>query len=252
MSKVKNINNENNFEGHQYEILSDDYAQYDLNFKIIVIGNGGVGKSSLTNKATKNIFIQEYNPTIGFEFFSFNVKLDNKVIKLQIWDTCGQELYRSLITNFYKNSSLAIIVYSITDKRSFDDIELWLKEIKIHSNPDAKTFIIGNKIDLEEDRVISTEEGMNLKNNFNCYYFNETSAKTGVNAREIFLKATICLYDDYIKFISRSNSLTSSESFRQTLQGMKLKQRNDNLTDSESEKENNVKNIKKYKKGNCC
>ena len=247
---MSNVNDENHFEGHYYEILPDDYAQYDLNFKIIVIGNSGVGKSSLTNKATKNIFIQDYNPTIGFEFFSFNIKLDNKIIKLQIWDTCGQELYRSLITNFYKNSALAIIVYSITDKRSFDDIELWLKEIKIHSNPDAKIFIIGNKIDLEDDRVISTEEGINLKNNFSCYYFNETSAKTGLNAREIFLKATICLYDDYIKYVSRTNSLSSSESFRQTLQGMKLKQNSEILTDGESEKVS--QNSKNNKKGKCC
>ena len=91
-----------------------------------------------------------------------------------------------LITNFYKNSSLAIILYSITDKRSFDNIELWLKEIKIYSNPDDKTFIIGNKIDLEDDRVISIEEGMNLKNNFNCYYFNESKPKLELMQEKFF------------------------------------------------------------------
>jgi small GTP-binding protein len=94
-------------------ILPDDYSQYDLSFKIIVIGNSGVGKSCLTIKATKNLFETAYSATVGFEFFTFNVKINEKVVKLQIWDTCGQEVYRSLITNFYRNSSLAILVYAI-------------------------------------------------------------------------------------------------------------------------------------------
>ena len=94
----------------RYEILPEDSTQYDLSFKMIVIGDSGVGKSCLTNKATKNIFEESYNATVGFEFFTFNIKINNKIIKLQVWDTCGQELYRSLITNFYRNSSLAIMV----------------------------------------------------------------------------------------------------------------------------------------------
>jgi Ras-related protein Rab-1A len=97
------------------EILKEDYPNYDLSFKIIVIGNSGVGKSCLAVQATKNIFENNYVATVGFEFFSFNLKMDGKVIKLQIWDTCGQEIYRSLITNFYRNSSLAIIVYAIDE-----------------------------------------------------------------------------------------------------------------------------------------
>ncbi len=95
------------------EILPDDHTQYDLSFKLIVIGDSGVGKSCLTLKATKNTFENNYNATVGFEFFSFNVKIQDKIMKLQIWDTCGQEIYRSLITNFYRNSSLAIMVYAV-------------------------------------------------------------------------------------------------------------------------------------------
>jgi Ras-related protein Rab-1A len=132
------------------EILPEDYNKYDLSFKIIVIGNSGVGKSCLSIKATKNIFENNYLATVGFEFFSFNVKLDDKVVKLQIWDTCGQEIYRSLITNFYRNSSLAIIVYAIDDRQSYQDIEVWLKDLKTYSNPDIKVFLIGNKTDMEE------------------------------------------------------------------------------------------------------
>ena len=89
-------------DSEEYEILSEDYTNFDLSFKLIVIGDSGVGKSCLTNKATKNIFDDTYNATVGFEFSTLNIKLKEKVIKLQIWDTCGQELYRSLITNYYK------------------------------------------------------------------------------------------------------------------------------------------------------
>ena len=94
-------------------LLPEDYSQYDLNFKLIIIGDSGVGKSCLTMKATKNLFENNYSATVGFEFYTFNLKINDVVIKLQIWDTCGQEIYRSLITNFYRNSSLALVVYSI-------------------------------------------------------------------------------------------------------------------------------------------
>ena len=111
-----------------YEILPDDYTQYDVSFKIIVIGDSGVGKSCLTNKATRNIFEDNYHATVGFEFFTFNLKINDKIVKLQIWDTCGQELYRSLISNFYRNTSLAILVYSVTSEISFQNVDMWLKE----------------------------------------------------------------------------------------------------------------------------
>ena len=101
------------------EVLPEDYNQYDLSFKMIVIGDAGVGKSCLTTKASKGIFEETYSATIGFEFLVFNVKLNDKVIKLQIWDTCGQELYRSLISSFYRNASLAMMVYAIDNKESF-------------------------------------------------------------------------------------------------------------------------------------
>ena len=201
---------------HEIEILPDDYANYDLSFKLIVIGDSGVGKSCLTNKATKNVFETAYNTTIGFEFFSFNIKINDKVLKLQIWDTCGQELYRSLITNFYRNSSLAIMVYSITSKKSFDNVDTWLKELKMHSNPDAKVFLIGNKQDLEESRVVSKEEGEKYAKEIGINSFMETSAKTGFNAQNVFIEAAKVLYDDYSKYTERTQSSSTNGSFRQT------------------------------------
>ncbi len=187
-------------EDFKIEILPDDYTQYDLSFKIIVIGDSGVGKSCLTNKATKNVFEESYNATVGFEFFSFNIKMNEKIIKLQIWDTCGQELYRSLITNFYRNSSLAIMVYAINNKDSFDNIDVWLKELRTHSNPDAKVFLIGNKIDLDTERKVQKEDGENYSNENKLNLFMESSAKTGFNAQKIFIEAAKILYEDYLKY----------------------------------------------------
>ena len=184
----------------KYEILPDDFLQYDLSFKIIVIGDSGVGKSCLTNRATTNLFEDTYNATVGFEFLSFNVKINEKVIKLQIWDTCGQELYRSLITNFYRNSSLAIIVYAINFKDSFENIEMWLRELRTHSNPDAKVFLIGNKVDLENERKITKEQGQNFAETNKLHLFIEASAKTGFNAKKIFIKAAKMLYDEHLKY----------------------------------------------------
>ena len=140
------------------QILKDDYTQFDLSFKLIIIGDAGVGKSCLTNKAIKSEFDRVYNATVGFEFVNFNLKLDDKFIKLQIWDTCGQEIYRSLISGFYRNASLAMIVYSIDSRESFSHLDTWLKDVHMLSSPDIKIFLIGNKTDLEDIREVNYQE----------------------------------------------------------------------------------------------
>ena len=187
------------------EVLPDDYNQYDLSFKMIVIGDAGVGKSCLTTKAAKGVFDDSYSATVGFEFLTFNVKIDGKVIKLQIWDTCGQEIYRSLISSFYRNASLAMMVYSIDSKESFTHIETWLKEVKLQSSPDIKIFLIGNKADLEEQREVKLEEAKQFKMENDFHYFNETSAKSGLNAQEVFIEAAKLLYKEHLKYRKRAN-----------------------------------------------
>ena len=183
-----------------YEILGEDYPTYDFSFKIIVIGNYGVGKSSLSIQAARHTFAENYFATVGVEFFTMNIKYENKIIKLQIWDTCGQEIYRSLISNFYRNSSLAVIVYSIIDTSSFDSIDQWLKELKSNSSPDIKIFLIGNKLDLEDQRVITTEQGKMIQTDYNLDLFVESSARDGKNTEYIFVEAAKLLYNDYVKY----------------------------------------------------
>ena len=189
-----------------FEILPEDYKHYDLSFKIIVIGDSGVGKSCITNKAIRNVFELNYNATVGFEFSTFIVKLNNKVIKLKVFDTCGQELYRSLATQFYRNSSLAIIVYSVTNEESFDNVEMWLREIRAYNSPDIKVFLIGNKIDLVDERKVSTEDGESYAKTNKANKFLESSAKTGINVQEIFVEAAKLLYADYTLYNGSENT----------------------------------------------
>ena len=186
-------------EEFKVELLPEDYAQYDLTFKLIFIGDSGVGKSCLTSKAVKNNFEDYYQATVGFEFLTFNMLVNKMVIKLQIWDTCGQEIYKSLISNFYRNSSLAVLVYSIDSKESFEHVGRWLDELKNQANPDIRIFLVGNKADLEEKRLVQKEEGVKYKNDQKLDLFMECSAKTGYNARNVLVEAAKMLYKDYLK-----------------------------------------------------
>ncbi len=181
------------------ELLPEDFAQYDISFKVIVIGDSGVGKSCLTTQAVRQNFEEFYTATVGFEFLTFNMRINNNVLKLQIWDTCGQEVYKSLISNFYRNSSLALILYAIDNSDSFRHAETWLNDLKQQANPNVKIFLVGNKSDLEDKRVITKEEGEKFKEEKNLDKFIETSAKTGENAQEVLLEAAKLLYKDYIE-----------------------------------------------------
>lgn len=189
--------------GKKIQILKQENAEnmkYNLAFKVIVIGNSYVGKSSLVNSALKNRFVDGYSSTIGFDYCSFYVKINNDVIKLQIWDTCGQEIYQSLISNFYRNSSLAIMVYAINDKASFENLDIWLKDLKKDASPDIKTILIGNKCDLESERKIKKFVAETYAKDFGFLNFFETSAKTGFNSQKVFINSALILYEDYKQY----------------------------------------------------
>ena len=194
------------------QVLSDDFPSFDLSFKIIIVGDSGVGKSCLSIKASRNYFEDFYSPTVGFEFLTFNVKVEDQNIKLQIWDTCGQEVYRSLISSFYRSASLAIIVYSIDSEESFSNIDKWLNDIKSQSNPEVKIFLVGNKADLEDKRRVTKEAGEKFLQDHKLTFFTETSAKTGFNVQNVFIEVAKELYKQHEEIknrVSRPGSLTT-------------------------------------------
>ena len=225
-------NDDCNFE---IEVLSPDHSFSDLSFKIIVIGDSGVGKSCLTIQAIQDKFVELYRATVGFEFLSFNVRINKVVIKLQIWDTCGQEVYKSLITGIYRNSSLAIILYSVTNRNTFQHIDTWIKELNQNSTKNIKIILVGNKSDLEKERKISYEEGEKLKNKHKLDYFIETSAKTGNNAKNVLIEAAKILYKEYILIKDKEN--------------INIKEEEEN--ESKKLDKDNTSNSKKKKK-KCC
>ena len=200
-------NNELNEEMNklQIEILPNpkiDNIKSDLTFKLIVVGEPNVGKSCLSIKGTTGKFQETYVATVGFDFCSFFAKVEDKLIRLQIWDTCGQEGYRSLVQNFFRGTALAILVYAINDIKSFQSVGNWVKQLKANSNPDIKIFLVGNKNDLVDERKISEEEGRKCCKELEFFSFYETSAKTGFNAQEIFIQAVKLLYINHKKYKS--------------------------------------------------
>ena len=167
----------------------------DKKYKIIWIGDSGVGKTCLLTKALKNFFDQELKSTLGFEYHNITININDKKILLQTWDTCGQESFKCIVNMFYKRAKLAILVYSIDNRKSFEGINFWLNELRINSGEQTKLILIGNKTDLDDKREVSYEEGKNFSqlNGFN--FFSETSAKEGEAPLEVLTKAAEILYN---------------------------------------------------------
>lgn len=166
-------------------------------YKIIWIGDSGVGKTCLLIKAQKNLFEQQNKSTLGFEYYDITINLKNdKKIILQTWDTCGQESYKSIANIFYKRVKLAILVYSIDSRQSFEGLNFWLNEIRTNSQEDVKLILVGNKSDLDDKREVSYEEGKSFSQSQGFNYFLETSAKEGDTPYLILRKAAEILYKD--------------------------------------------------------
>ena len=157
--------------------------------KIIFIGDISVGKTSIINVLTGYKFNDEYEASIGVDFFSKTIKYKGKTIKLQIWDSAGQEKFRSLIPNYIRGSSLVFIVYDITNKKSFANIASWLNECREMCYKDILICLVGNKTDLESSRVVTKEQGQKFADDNGLLFF-ETSAQDGTNIEALFTKAT--------------------------------------------------------------
>ena len=138
-----------------FEVIGDKaLSTQDHLFKLIIIGDTGVGKSCLMKRVMDNEFKQEHQVTIGVEFGSFGLKINNQVIKLQIWDTAGQESFRSVTRIFYRGAHCVFLTYDITRDETFANLVDWLKEIQQHAAEDVKIYLIGNKSEMEDQREV--------------------------------------------------------------------------------------------------
>jgi small GTP-binding protein len=161
---------------------------YSYLLKYIIIGDSAVGKSNLLLRYAHEKFNEDYQATIGIEFGSKNIEIDNEKYRIQIWDTAGQENFKSLTRAYYKNSVCAIIVYDITNKQSFNNINTWIDDCKNQSPKTIFFVLVGNKSDLENKRQVNYNEGLKFAQENNILFF-ESSAKTGKNVEDIFYKS---------------------------------------------------------------
>jgi len=167
---------------------------YSYLFKYIIIGDTGVGKSCLLLQFIDKRFRQKHEVTIGVEFGARMINVDGKNIKLQIWDTAGQESFRSITRSYYRAAAGAILVYDITRRETFNHLTRWLDEARQNGNPQMSFILVGNKCDMENERAVSYEEGERFARE-NDLIFLETSAKTAYNVEEAFLKTAQLIYE---------------------------------------------------------
>jgi len=175
---------------------------YDMIFKIVLIGDTSVGKTNILSKYLTDEFDPESKATVGVEFGTKNFKIENNIVKVQIWDTAGQERYRSITNAYYKGAKGSLLVYDITNKKSFENLEKWISDLKTNGDDNISIILLGNKSDLENQRVIGIEEGKK-KAELYKFAFMETSALNGNNIEKAFNELIMDVYKKNHEFFEK-------------------------------------------------
>jgi len=184
---------------------NQDGKEDDFVFKIILVGDQGVGKSSILLRYTQNEFRRDYNVTIGVEFASKLVEIDSETnVNLQIWDTAGQESFRAIVRSFYRNATAVFLVYQINRKDTFKSLQGWLDEIRENSNQNIIIVLMGNQSDRVGEREVSFEEGEAFMKENRLHFFFETSALDGSKVDTAFQAASRLIFVNYIGALAKS------------------------------------------------
>jgi Ras-related protein Rab-1A len=184
--------------------MSRDGLDYDYIFKLLIIGDSGVGKSSLMNRYVDNIFVESFINTIGVDFKIKTLEINKKIVKLQIWDTAGQERFRTIVSSYYRGANGIMLVYDITNKETFNSLDGWLNEISKYANERAQKILIGTKLDLIDSREISYTESKEYAEKHNMILF-ETSSKTSQNIDNAFIQLSeLLIQENHIIIPNRS------------------------------------------------
>ena len=180
-------------EGIKYnvELINKKDSNDTKTYKVIIIGKMGVGKSSIALRfMNKNL---KTEPTLSVDIASFKIKVNEKIIKIQLWDSCGNEEFAKQTPNLFVNTSLSIIVYAMNDKESFEAVKTWYN-ILISYNPNCLKYLIGNKNDLEKEREVQMQDGEKLKEDYDFNLFLETSAESGFNIKKLLKNIAVSIY----------------------------------------------------------
>lgn len=176
-------------------------------FKLIIIGDTAVGKSCLLHRLTNNEFMTDHEVTVGVEFGTLLVKLEQQVFKLQIWDTAGQEQFKSITKIFYRGAHCIFLAYDITRLDTFNNLATWYNEVMAQSEPHVIVFLVGNKKDMEDKREVTLERVEAFKRERGIIFSFETSAKTGENIESLFITASKILYNNFKDKIAQMVSI---------------------------------------------
>ncbi|MED6108624.1 Ras- protein RABA1f [Stylosanthes scabra] len=168
--------------------------EYDYLYKVVLIGDSGVGKSNLLSRFTKNEFSLDSKSTIGVEFATRTVHVHDKVVKAQIWDTAGQERYRAITSAYYRGAVGALVVYDISRHVTFENVERWLKELRDHTDTNLVVMLVGNKADLRHLRAVPTDEAKEFAEREKIYFM-ETSALESLNVDSAFTEVLTEIYN---------------------------------------------------------
>jgi len=159
---------------------------FDMQIKLLMIGDSGVGKTCLLLRYANDSFSPTFITTIGIDFKIKNIPLEGKRIKLQIWDTAGQERFRTITTSYFRGAQGILLVYDVTDRQTFMSIRNWVSQIQMHADMHVNKILIGNKCDMTDLRTVSHDEGEALAKEYNIHFF-ETSAKQDINVEKAFV-----------------------------------------------------------------
>ncbi|XP_018565852.1 ras-related protein Rab6-like [Anoplophora glabripennis] len=175
------------------------FAREDVNsalqkYKLVFLGEQSVGKTSLITRFMYDSFDTTYQATVGIDFLSKTVYLKDRTVRLQLWDTAGQERFRSLIPSYIRDSSVAVVVYDITNFKSFEQTERWIEEVRKERGTNVIIILVGNKVDLEDIRQVSVEVAERKSKELNTLFI-ETSAKVGYNIKQLFRRIGDALPD---------------------------------------------------------
>lgn len=178
--------------------MSHSQRTYDLLIKLLLIGDSGVGKSCLLLRFCEDQFTPSFITTIGIDFKIRTIDIGGKRVKLQVWDTAGQERFRTITTAYYRGAMGILLVYDVTDEKSFNNIENWYQNVQSYANEGVELILVGNKCDLEDKRVISTEQGQALADKFGIPFL-EASSKNNINVEECFYSVATRIKDTVAK-----------------------------------------------------
>jgi len=176
---------------------SGNSAPYDMQIKLLMIGDSGVGKTCLLLRYANDSFSPTFITTIGIDFKIKNVDIQGTRIKLQIWDTAGQERFRTITTSYFRGAQGILLVYDVTDRRSFESIRNWISQIQQHADVHVNKILVGNKCDMVDEKVVSTAEGQKLASEFGIP-FAEVSAKNDIKVDESFQSLAAAVKDRLI------------------------------------------------------